>query len=70
MTFINIKKEFTEPECEYFRSMCNFTEDERAVFDMRVKGISIIEISMKLPMSEATIYRRLSNIKKKIAKVL
>ena len=70
MTFINIKKEFTEPECDYFRSMCNFTEDERAVFDMRVKGISIIEISMKLPMSEATIYRRLSNIKKKIAKVL
>lgn len=70
MTFINIKKEFTEPECEYFRSMCNFTEDERAVFDMRVKGKSIIEMSIALPMSEATIYRRLSNIKKKIAKVL
>ena len=70
MTFINIKSEFTEPECEYFRRMCNFTEDERAVFDLRVKGKSIVEISMKLPMSEATIYRRLGNIKKKIAKVL
>ena len=70
MTFINIKTEFTEPECDYFRRMCNFTEDERAVFDLRVKGKSIIEISMKLPMAERTVNRRIKDIKRKIHKVL
>ena len=70
MTCINIKSEFTEPECEYFRKMCNFTDDERVVFDMRVKGKSIIEISMALPMAEATVNRRIKGIKRKIDKVL
>jgi DNA-binding NarL/FixJ family response regulator len=50
--------------------MCNFTEDERAVFDLRVKGKSIIEISMKLPMAERTVNRRIKDIKRKIHKVL
>ena len=67
---MNIKTEFTEPECEYFRKVCNFTDEERAVFDLRVKGKTIIEICFALSLSERTIDRRLSNIKRKILKVL
>lgn len=75
MTFLNIKTEFTELECRKFRELCNFTDDERAVFDLRVKGKSVLEIMFSLrdttyAMSEATINRRLKNIKRKIAKVL
>ena len=67
---MNIRTEFTELECEWFRAMCNFTPDERAVFDLRVKDHSRIEIAMKLGMSESTVDRRIRNIKRKIHKVL
>lgn len=67
---MNIKTEFTEPECERFRRECNFSDDERAVFDLRVKARSIIEIQGALNMSEATVNRRIRNIKRKIYKVM
>ena len=60
---MNIRNEFTEPECEWFRSICNFTPDERKVFDLRVKDNSRIEIAMKLGMSESTVDRRIRGIK-------
>lgn len=67
---MNIKNEFTEPECDYFRRMCNFTEDELAVFNLRVKARSIVEIQWALNMSESAVNRRIRNIKKKINKVI
>ena len=67
---MNIRTEFTEPECEWFRRMCNFTTDELAVFNLRVKDHSRIEIAMKLGMSESTVDRRIRGIKRKIHKVI
>ena len=67
---MNIRNEFTEPECEWFRRVCNFTPDERKVFELRVKDHSIIEIAMDLDMSESTVNRRIRGIKRKIHKVL
>ncbi len=67
---MNIKTEFTESECERFRRECNFSDEERAVFDLRVKARSIIEIQEALNMSESTVNRRIRNIKRKIYKVL
>ena len=67
---MNIKTEFTESECERFRRECNFSDEERAVFDLRVKARSIIEIQNALNMSESTVSRRIRNIKRKIDKVL
>lgn len=67
---MNIRNEFTEPECEWFRRVCNFTPDERKAFDLRVKDHSIIEIAMDLDMSESTVNRRIRGIKRKIHKVL
>lgn len=66
---MNLKTDLTEPECGRYRRECNFTEEERAVFDLRVKGRSIIEISQKLNLSEATINRRLRNIRNKIQRL-
>lgn len=67
---MNIRNEFTEPECEWFRRVCNFTPDELAVFNLRVKDNSRIQIAMQLKMSESTVDRRIRSIKKKIHKVL
>lgn len=66
----NLKNEFTTPECDYFRAACNFTPEEREIFDMRVSGCSLAEIQMSTNVSEATINRRLAAIKRKIYKVL
>ncbi len=63
-------KEFTVPECERFRTMCNFTEEEMKVFDLRVRGKSIVEIQIALHLSESTVNRRIKDVKKKIHKVL
>ena len=30
--------DFIEPELEFYREFCNFTEDERKLFDLRGKG--------------------------------
>lgn len=67
---MNIKTEFTEPECERFRRECNFTADELAVFNLRVKAYSLVEIQQALNMSESTVDRRIRSIKKKIHKVI
>lgn len=67
---MNIKTEFTEIECARFRRDCNFTNEELAVFDLRVKAHSVVEIQHKLHMSESTVNRRIRNIKKKIYKVI
>lgn len=65
-----ILKEFTELECEYFRKNCNFTPDELAVFNLRVKGCSVVETYLELNMTESTVNRRIRDIKRKIVRVL
>lgn len=67
---MNLKTEFVAAECDKFRRECNFTPDERSVFDLRVQGHSIIEIQMLLHISESTVNRRLRAVKRKIYKVL
>lgn len=67
---MNIRNEFTEPECERFRRDCNFTPDELAVFDLRVKDNSIVQIADKLHISQSSVDRRIKNIKRKIYKVI
>ena len=67
---MNIRNEFTKAECERFRCECNFTPEELAVFNLRVKDNSLVQIQDKLGMSESTVTRRIRNIKKKIVKVI
>ena len=67
---MKLKTEFTEIECDRFRRDCNFTPDELNVFNLRVKDHSIVEISMRLNLSESTVSRKIKNIKRKIVKVL
>jgi len=45
----------------------NEPKQEREVFEMLVKGYTIIEIGNTLGMCERTVYRRKNELKKKIA---
>lgn len=65
-----IKLEFSKPEVDHFKEVCNFTIQEETILDLRLKGFSIIEISLLIPTSESTVNRRIKSIKKKIYKVL
>lgn len=58
----------TEAECENFRHGCNFTDEERAIFDLRVKGKSRVEIAASMAISIATTDRRLRGIYEKVNK--
>lgn len=61
--------DYTKPECDYLREVCNFTPEEMAVFDLRTKNRSIVQICFDLGMSDSTVTRRLRSIKRKIKKV-
>ena len=67
---MNLKNDFTELECDFFRAVCNFTPDERRIFDMKVQDHSGVEIALKMGMSESSVYRRVKGIKAKILRVL
>ena len=45
---------------------CNFTGRERAVFERRAQGASVIETSMEMHVSEATIKRDSFRVRDKI----
>lgn len=67
---MNLKKDFTELECDFFRAVCNFTPDERRIFDMKVQDHSGVEIALKMGISESSVHRRVKGIKAKILRVL
>lgn len=66
----NPLSEYTHPELEYFRQECNFTPDELAVFNLWSRDWSMVHIGMELSMSESTVKRRRSDIKRKLNRVL
>lgn len=61
--------QYTEPELDEFRLLCNFTPREREVFEARAKGQSVIEARFSLSLSERTIERDSAKIRTKIARV-
>lgn len=60
------KLNYTKNEVEFFKSQIYFTEDEEKVLEMWLLDKSIVEMSMKLNTSTATISRRKKSIKNKI----
>lgn len=62
--------DFLESEYQKFYNECNFTDRQMEILMLRRKGKSIIEISLNLNMSEATVSREIKKIKKKILKIV
>jgi len=62
--------EFTLDE---FESICNkamLNDELKQIFEMKIKGYSIVQMAIKLNMSESTVNRRIKQLKKKIMKVI
>ena len=61
--------DFTVPELNHYRELCNFTDDEMAVFNLKAKGKSIVQISMELNISESQVSKLTSKINKKMVRI-
>lgn len=62
--------DFTVPELDRFRELCNFTPDELEFFNLRSRDKSIVEISLIMNISESKTSVLSSKVKKKIIKIL
>lgn len=61
--------DFTMPELNYFRDNCNFTEEERILFDYRAKNIPLETCAEIMNVSISTAKRISKRVNNKIIKV-
>lgn len=62
--------EFVKPELDYFREVCNFTEEETQYFNYKAKDMSNVQIALEMHISEAKVSVLARKVKTKIKKVL
>lgn len=62
--------DYTEPELQRFRELCNFTERELEVFNLKAKGRTNFSIAGEANMSESTVSNYMRRIKKKMLTVV
>lgn len=65
-----LKLDFTKSEYEKLKEELMLDEETEKIFEMRIRGYSITKMSIELNMSESSISKRISKLKKKIMKVL
>ena len=63
-------RDFTVPELEVFRKLCNFTPQERLYFELKAQDKSNVEISMEMNVSTAQVSKIAKRVKSKIIRVL
>ena len=62
--------DFTEPELDKFRSLCNFSDNELEYFNLRAKHKSNVEIALTMNVSDAQVSKLAKRVKTKVIKVL
>lgn len=62
--------DFTKEEYEMIIDKCMFNEELSKILELKIKGYSIVQIAMKMNMSERTVNRRVKKIKQKILKII
>lgn len=63
-------RDFTVPELNRFRELCNFTDSELQYFNLRAKDKSNVEISLEMNVSEPQVSKLAKRVKSKIIRVL
>ena len=61
--------DFTVPELNYYRDYCNFTEDERVLFEYRAKNIPLETCAEIMNVSISTAKRISKRVNNKITRV-
>lgn len=62
-------KDYTVPELNRFRALCNFTDTEMAFFDLRARGATLDDCCMELDYSMGGIRRIAGKVKRKIDRI-
>lgn len=62
--------DFTQPELDYFRNKCNFTDDESTIFEYRSKCVTIEECAERMNISVSTAKRLSRRVNGKIIRVI
>ena len=63
-------RDFTVPELNRFRELCNFTEDEMQYFNLRSKDKSNVQIAFEMNVSESQVSKLAKRVKSKIKRVI
>lgn len=63
-------RDFTVPELNKFKELCNFTQDEMMYFDMRSKDKSNVQIAMAMSISEAQVSKLAKRVKDKMKRII
>ena len=61
--------EFVKPEIDFLLAECNFTDDERTLFEMRCVNVPLEECAERMNVSISTVKRLNKRIKTKIDKI-
>lgn len=62
--------EYTEPELNKFRELCNFSDNELLYFNLKAKNKSIVQISMAMGLSESTVSLYSKRVRQKMSEIL
>ena len=63
-------RDFTVPELNKFRELCNFTDDELKYFNLRSKDNSNIQIALEMNVSEAQVSKLAKRVKNKMKRII
>ena len=62
--------DFTVPELNRFRELCNFSDAELEYFNLRAKHKSNVEIALTMHVSESQVSKLARKVKDKIKRVV
>lgn len=62
--------DFTVPELNKFRDLCNFTKEERELFELRAKDVSLEQCAELMNMSISAVKQKSRKINSKIERIL
>ena len=62
--------DFTVPELNKFRELCNFTDEELEYFNLRARDKSNIQIAMTMNVSEAKVSKLARKVKDKMKRII
>lgn len=63
-------RDFTVPELNKFRDLCNFTDDELQYFNLRARDKSNVQIALDMNISEPQVSKLAKRVKSKILRVI
>ena len=63
-------RDFTVPELNMFRELCNFTDAELQYFNLRARDKSNVEIALEMNVSEPQVSKLARRVKDKMKRIL